>query len=217
MKAQSRTDWAFFRFPRSHPTAFNYFCNMKWIGEQISFHEEGNISSFVIFPRKKTWLISLMGAWSAMWLTIGITMIWAYFALSLTQTEKIIVVVFLSFWLFYAYQILRAFTWMMGGKEMLRFTPERMIYKRSYYGYGKAHPIFYENIDKITLHLPSEKSIQQAWENAPWTVGGERLEFKQIGKTFKLGRKLNEKDAQTLYQMITKRVEQAQRRAKKNG
>ncbi len=180
---------------------------MKWIGERISFKEDKKKSTFIIYPEKKAIVNMLMGAWCAMWLVIGITMTWAFFTLKLTQQEKIIVVIFMIFWMYYAQRVGRAFLWLLYGKEMLKINEVGLTIKKSIRGYGKAKVYFHENIDKMRMHQPKENSIQEIWENSPWVSGGERLEFDYKGKVVRYGRKLPEKEAKTLFQMITKRVE----------
>jgi len=190
---------------------------MKWIGEQISFHEDKNRSTFIIYPKKKAIVNMLMGAWCGMWLVIGITMVWAFFTLKLTQQENLIIGIFLVFWTYYAHRVGRAFLWLLYGKEMLKINEVGLSIKRSIRGYGKAKEYFHENIDKMRVHQPKENSIQAAWEESPWVSGGERLEFDYAGKVVRFGRKLPEKDAKIIFQMITKRVEAQMKQNRKNS
>ncbi len=90
-----------------------------------------------------------------------------------------------------------------------------MTYKRSVRKYGKAHPYLLENITKMRMTHPKENSLQAAWEKSAWIMGGERLEFDYMGKVVKFGRKLNEKDAELLFKMLTKRIETQIRQNKK--
>ena len=193
-----------------------YLCIMKWIGDRISFHEKNDITTYVIYPERKAWVISLMGAWCAMWLTIGAVMIWSFFVLNLNEAEKIIVVVFMSFWFYYFQRVGRSFLWLLWGKEMLKINLTELVYKKSIRTYGKAIPFFHENIVKMRLTVPEANSLQSVWENSPWVVGGERIEFDYMGKVIRLGRKLDEKDAKLLFQSLIKRVELQQRRRSKS-
>lgn len=185
---------------------------MKWIGNRISFHEDKLKTTFVIYPEKKAWVTALMGAWCAMWLTIGVVMFWASFALGMTETETIITFVFLAFWFYYAQKVGRSFLWMLYGKEMLKINENSLTLKRAIRKYGKATPYFFDNIERIRMSIPKENSIQSVWENSPWVVGGERLEFDYKGKTIRFGRKLPEKEAKMLFQLVTKRVEAKHRK-----
>jgi len=179
---------------------------MKWIGERISFSEEKNKTTIVINPDDITWLKAVMGAWVSMWYAIGGIVTWAYFKLPLSQQESLILVIFMVFWLYFAYKVTRSFLWLLWGKELIKIDEVSLYYKKSIKKYGKSTPYYLENISKIELNHPKEKSIQAAWEKSPWIAGGERIEFDYLGKRVKFGRKLNEKDANLLFKLITKRI-----------
>ena len=69
-------------------------------------------------------------------------------------------------------------------------------------------------IKKMSLSQPKPNSIQAVWESSPWVQGGERIEFEYRGKLVRYGRKLEEKDAKLLFQLITKRIEDQLRKRK---
>ena len=190
---------------------------MKWIGNRISFAEDSLKSTFIVYPEKKTFVTALMGAWVAMWLTIGAVMIWSFVTLTMTDQEKIITVVFLAFWAYYARRVGKSFLWLLFGKEMLKVNESTLTIKRSIKGFGKAHEYFLENIEKIKLSQPSENSIQAVWENSPWVMGGERLEFEHKGKIIRFGRKLPEKEAKLFFNVLTKRIEEKIRKKRKSN
>lgn len=191
------------------------FVAMKWIGERISFVEDKNRTTVVIEPMQVGWVRSLMGAWVFMWLAVGIVLGWYIFNVPTTQQESIIIVVFLVFWAYYAVRVTRSWFWLMWGKELIKIDEVAFTYKRSIKKYGRATPYLLENIHKMRVTTPKENSIQAAWEKSPWIMGGERLEFDYMGKVIRLGRKLEEKDANLLFKYLTKRVEQQIRQNRK--
>ena len=187
---------------------------MKWIGQRISFVDDKNKSTIVIYPDDKAWVKGLMGAWVSMWMTIGVTIVWAYFSLKLTDQENLIIYIFMSFWLYYAIRVIRSFFWLMWGKELIKIDEAALIYKKSIRNYGKAIPYYLENIKKMSQHFPEPNSLQTAWESSFWTQGGERIEFEYLGKMIRFGRKLSEKDAKLLFNLITKRMDDQLRKRK---
>lgn len=187
---------------------------MKWIGERTSFVDDKNKTTIVIDAENIGWQKALLGAWFAMWLTIGATMIWSFFTLKLTEQEQIIVVIFLVFWAYYAVRVGRQFLWLLWGKEYLKINETGLSIKNGIKGYGKASVYFLENIQKFRLIELKQTSIQAVWEASPWIRGGQRLEFDYQGKVVRFGRKLNEKDAKLLFQLITKRIEEQIRKKK---
>lgn len=191
-----------------------YLCSMKWIGERVSFVDDKKKTTFVIYPQQLGWQKSLMGAWFAMWLTIGGIIVWSFTAFKLTQQEQLILVVFLTFWFYYAVRVGRSFFWLLWGKELLKIDETSLTIKNTIRGYGKARSYFLENIQKIRVSQPKEHSMQAVWEASPWVNGGERLEFDYLGKTIRFGKKLAEKDAKLLFTVVTKRIEDQLKRKK---
>lgn len=185
---------------------------MKWIGERTSFVDDKNKTTIVISPENIGWQKPLMGAWFSMWLTIGIVMIWAFVTLKLSQQEQLIVVVFMVFWLYYAYRVGKQFFWLLWGKEFIKINEAGIHLKKGIKKYGKAHTYFLENISKMRMHEVEQTSIQAIWEKSVWIKGGERLEFDYMGKVIRFGRKLNEKDSKLLFQLVSKRIEEQLRR-----
>ena len=93
---------------------------MKWIGKRISFVDEKFRTTVVIHPKEDNKVKALMGAWFGMWLTIGAIVIWSYFTFDLTDQERVIIYVFMAFWLYYAVRVGRGFFWLLWGKELLK-------------------------------------------------------------------------------------------------
>lgn len=191
---------------------------MKWIGERISYVDQETKTTIIITPETVGAAKALIGAWFFMWMGIGTYLIWYLIdsfglkpvtekEVSKLQQEQIIIAVFLAFWAYYAFRIGRMFFWLLWGKEYLKIDKIAMTIKASTKGYGKARQYFLENITKVNLNMPEDKSLQSAWENSPWIRGGERIEFEYMGKTVRFGRKLKEAEAKQLFQLITKRID----------
>jgi len=180
---------------------------MKWIGNRISFSEDKTKTTIVIHPKDIGWLKGIMGAWVSMWLTMGGIVIWSYFVMNLSQQDTIIVFVFLAFWLYYAYKVTKSWFWIMWGKELIKIDEASLSYKKSVRNYGKSNSYLLDNISKMRMHNLEEKSFQSAWEKSPWIVGGERMEFDYMAKVVRFGRKLDKKDAELLFKLLTKRID----------
>lgn len=187
---------------------------MKWIGERISFVDDKHRTTIVIYPENVTWIKGAMGAWVAMWLAIGFTVVYSYFTFPLTEQEKVIIYVFMTFWAYFAAKVIRSFAWLMWGKELIKIDEAALHHKKAIKNYGKSIPYYFENIKGISMFHPKAKSVQSVWEASPWVRGGERIEFEYMGKIVRFGRKLNEKDARLLFNLITKRIEERLRKNK---
>lgn len=188
---------------------------MKWIGKRISFVEEKNKTTIIIYPEDLAWVKAVMGAWVAMWLTIGAVITWAYFKLPLSKQENIILIVFMAFWLYFAVKVIRSFFWLLWGRELIKIDEVSVSYKRSIKGYGKAGIYYIENILKIRVVEVEPNSIQSIWEKSPWIKGGERIEFEHKDKAILFGRKINHQDTKLLFRLISKRLDEQSRKLNK--
>lgn len=187
---------------------------MKWIGERVSFVDDKLKTTIVIYPQTATIVKGLMSAWVAMWFTIGAVVAWSFFTFELTDQELIILFVFMAFWFYYAVRVSRSLFWLLWGKELIKIDETAFLYKRSVKNFGKAVPYYLENISKMRVFQPKEKSIQAAWELSPWIKGAERIEFDYMGKEIRFARKLNEKDTEMLFKFITKKMNDRLKKSK---
>lgn len=181
---------------------------MKWIGDRASFIDDKDKLTIVIEPKVNPLMRSLMGAWVMMWWSIGGIVIFSLAKLDMSNDESIGLYVFLAFWAYYAVKVTRSFLWLMWGKEFIKIDETRFIYKKSIKGYGRAQDYFLENIQKMDVIQPDDKSIQSAWEKSFWVKGGERIEFMHMGKQVRFARKMERKDTEVLFRLITKKIEQ---------
>jgi hypothetical protein len=171
---------------------------MKWISERISVKKHANYTTIVISPTKNFWTTMLLGSWLSMWFVIGVLVISSFYMFDLKNQEKIILWIFLSFWVFYFFRIGRTFLWIHYGQELIKLGEFSVDYKRSIFKYGKAHIIFHENISGFSSHFPKENSFEAVWESSPWISGGERIFLETKLKTYKIGRKLTVQETHSL-------------------
>lgn len=181
---------------------------MKWIGERISVVDTKEKTTIVIFPERKAIVTALMGAWIFMWYAIGFTIVFSYFTFKLAENEKVMIFIFMSFWVYYAVRVTRSFLWLMWGTENLKINEVGLTIKNATGKAGRANIYYLENIKNVRLEIPKQKSFQAVWEASPWVSGGERIAFDYMNKVVRIGRKLPEKDTTLLYNLFTKRVEE---------
>jgi hypothetical protein len=60
----------------------------------------------------------------------------------------------------------------------------------------------------MSYEIPEQGSIQSIWESSPWVNGAERFSFDYFQKKITFGRKLSEKEAKVLSQLITKKIQE---------
>lgn len=184
---------------------------MKWIGERISVVEGKETTTIVIYPENSTWKSVLLYSWFSMYTTIGVLVSLQFFE-DYTKEQKMILFVFMAFWLFFFFKIGKAVLWQAKGKELMKLNDQAFTIKKSIFNYGKANEYFYENIKKIRVYEPTTNGFEDYFQNVYFFVGGEKLVFDYAGKEIRFARKLNEKDTKLLFQYLTKTIESKLRR-----
>ena len=185
---------------------------MKWIGNRISFDESKARTTIVIEPQRNSIVNALMGAWLAMWYVIGVVILLYSLDHIYTEKEQIILWVFSVFWVYYAFRVTKSYLWLMFGKELIKIDEVGMHYKRSIRKFGKSTLYLFGNIQDLQFEVPEEGSIQRVWESSPWINGGERFTFIYFGKIVKFGRKLEQKDCNLLYSLVSKRIQERKKK-----
>lgn len=180
---------------------------MKWIGERISYVDNDNKTTIIITPGATGWQKSLMSAWVSMWITLGAATVWYWLTFTLTRQETLILIVFACFWVYYFVRVGRSFFWLLFGAEHIKIDKIAMTVKNSIRGYGSAREYFLENLKKGEVDIPREGSFQAVYENSPWVRGGERISFEYGHKQLRFGKKLSEKEAKALFQVVTARLD----------
>ena len=179
---------------------------MKTIGDRISFEDSKAKTTVVIVPEKNLFVNALMGAWLGMWYCIGGIVIWSLIQLSLNEQERIILYIFLIFWMYYAFRISKAYLWLIFGKELLKLDRDGFHIKNSFFSYGKLRTYYFSNIKDFQFDIPENRTIRAVWESSPWVSGGERFEFEYFGKHKKFGRKLNFKESKLLFDLLKAKI-----------
>lgn len=179
---------------------------MKWIGDRISVLDKKESLSFVIYPERIGWKKHLVGAWFSLWILIGAYVVSQFFILEFAQDQKIVLLIFMAFWSYFAVRIGKTTLYQYFGKEMIRIKDGELVLKKATGSYGKSHRLFLENISKMRTVELKENSFQNIYENSPWVLGTPKIEFEHLGKTYSFGRKLKDQESDLLYKYLTKRI-----------
>ena len=179
---------------------------MKWIGNRTSFVDNKDSLSFVIYPpklgRKKTFIL----IWFVLWILIGVY-ISSQFLREFSKEEKLALVIFMLFWLYFAIRVFRTILYLYYGREYIKLDDNSLRIKSATGKYGKSIPYFIENITKLSVVPLKEGSFKKVFEDSAWVRGANRIQFEHFQKTYSFGRKLESKDAEMIFKILTKRIE----------
>ena len=118
--------------------------------------------------------------------------------------DRTFLIIFLSFWAFFFFRVLKVVLWRRIGREMIRVTAEGMSVKNGFKDFGKARFFIKENIKKMEVIRRDPTHFIQNLDQSFWIMGGDSIQFTYMRGRFVLGKQLQEKDAAQLAKLIDK-------------
>jgi hypothetical protein len=170
---------------------------MKVIGERISILKKEGLLSIVMLPTTDKKKLGIMFLWLMAWTVCGLIVFASYFRLP-DRDSKLFVIIYLSFWAYFEYNIVRAFIWKKFGREKLWVRNGILHYQREVNGKGKVREFNLDLISKFNIIELSKTSFVDSFYQSFWVRGGERLEFATQGKVIRLGMQISDEEARTV-------------------
>lgn len=170
---------------------------MKVIGKRISILNKEKLLSIVILPTTENNKVGLMLLWLLAWTACGLIVFLNYFKLK-DQNEKLFVIIYLSFWLYFEFKIMRAFLWKKWGKEKVWVQNGLLHYQREVNGKGKIKEFNPDLITDLKLIEINEGRFVDFINQSFWIKGGERLEFAYQGKAIRFAMQVSTEEARVI-------------------
>jgi hypothetical protein len=167
---------------------------MKVIGDRISILKKEKLLSIVILPTVDKKKLGWMFLWILAWSVCGAIVFFNYFTLR-DQNQKLFVIVFLAFWAYYEYKILRAFIWKKWGREKLWIQNEKIQYQREVNGKGKISSYPLELVNDLKMVEINDGVFSDFMAQSFWIKGGERLQFASQANVVRFGMQLSDNEA----------------------
>ena len=192
----------------------------KTIGSRISYLDDRKSCSIIIYPLRVRWKETLLFTWLIAYSSVGLYMIYLLlFGLEtidnsafegdlqeVERNQKIYLTVFIAFWAYFEYKVVKGFLWLTAGKELIRITDGELTIKNSIFNYGKANRFFIDNIKDFSLVEHKTFSFGFDYENAFWRQGTDSIVFTVNGKSIGFAKKIKEKDANLLMRLMKDRM-----------
>ncbi|GIV26785.1 MAG: hypothetical protein KatS3mg027_0599 [Bacteroidia bacterium] len=170
---------------------------IKTIGNRISIAEsysnDNKIWSLVILPYIDKWRYWALIAWVIAWTVCGILIISSY-KLTTTNEQKLFIIVFVVFWLYYEWKMIQIFRWRKWGKEKLWIKNNELFYEESILKKSKTFKWKIEHINEVAIEEFNEKSFTDFISNSFWNKGKPRIRINVLGKNYYLGYQLNDNE-----------------------
>jgi hypothetical protein len=174
---------------------------MKIISERISIVKKENVLSVVILPTTDKKKLALLFLWLLAWTVCGMIVLANYFKIH-NNDARLYLIIYLSFWAYFEFNIARAFIWKKFGREKLWVQDGILHYQREINRKGK---ILEFNLDLLTpLRLIELKRTRLAdtINQSFWVKGGERIEFDSQARNVRFGMQISDEEAGTIIREV---------------
>lgn len=166
---------------------------MKVIGKRISILKKDNLLSIVILSTDDLKKLGLLFLWLLAWSVCGMIVLANYFRIQ-DANQKIYLIVYLSFWAYFEFNIVRAFIWKKFGKEKIWIKDGILHYQREINKRGKIKTFNLDLISRFRIVDVSKTKFADTINQSFWVKGGERLEFDSQGQIVRLGMQLSDEE-----------------------
>lgn len=170
---------------------------MKVIGQRISILKKDKLLSIVILPTDDKKKLVLLFLWLMAWTVCGMIVMANYFQLT-DKNAKIYLIIYLSFWAYFEFNIVRTFIWKRFGKEKLWIKDGILHYQREVNQKGKVREFNLDLISRFRIVELSTTKLADTINQSFWVKGGERLEFDSQSQLIRLGMQLSDEEARLI-------------------
>jgi hypothetical protein len=174
---------------------------MKVISERISILKKENLISVVILPTTDKKKLGLLFLWLMAWTVCGIIVFANYFRINDRDT-KLFIIIYLAFWAYFEFNILRTFIWKRSGKEKLWIQDGTLNYQREINKKGKVRTFNLELVSKLELVELKPTRFTDLVNQSFWVKGGERLLLRAQANTVLLGMQISDAEAKAVMREV---------------
>jgi len=167
---------------------------MNVVEKRISILKKDKLLSIVILPTDDRKKLGLLFLWLMAWSVCGITVLVNYFQVTDPNT-KIFLIIYLSFWAYFEFNITRTFIWKKYGKEKLWLQDGVLHYQREVNKKGKIRKFNLDLVSRLRIVELSTTKLADTVNQSFWVKGGERLEFDTQSQIIRLGMQLTDEEA----------------------
>lgn len=176
---------------------------MKILGDRISILEKEDVLSIVILSTADKKKLMGLFLWLLAWSVCGVIVLANYFTLA-DQKAKLFVIIYMSFWAYFEYNIIKVFLWKRSGKEKIWIQSGQLHYQREISGRGKIKQYDAHLISKPEIIELSKTSFADTINQSFWVKGGERIKFESQGKEVRLAMQISDEEARVIQAEISK-------------
>jgi len=174
---------------------------MNVISERISILKKENLLSVVILPSNDKNKLRLLFMWLLAWTVCGLIVFANYFTVT-DQNSKLFIIIYLSFWSYFEFNIVRTFIWKRSGKEKLWIQDGILHYQREINKKGKIQEFNLGLVSPLQVVELKPTRFSDIVNQSFWVKGGERLEFYTQAKLIRLGMQITDEEAKRVMKEV---------------
>lgn len=178
---------------------------IKNISERVSIGSTKTIWSLVIIPAHNKMKLYGLLLWILAWTISGLLIISSY-KLAKTENQKLFIIIFMFFWLYYEWKIINAFMWRKGGKEKLWIKDNFLFIEESGMIKKTVRKFRVEDINSITEEEFNEKSFSDFMSDSFWNKGKPRIKINVLGKDYFFGYQISDKETKEIVRSLSNRI-----------
>ncbi len=178
---------------------------MEVISNRISIYKTDKVLSIVILPTDNKKKLGLLFLWLMAWTVCGLIVMVNYFKLH-DQNSKLFTIIYLSFWAYFEFSIMRVFIWKKFGREKIWIQDGEINYLREINNKGKTKTFNLDLVSKLQLVELSRSSFADTINQSFWVKGGERLEFFSQSQTIRVGMQITDEEARQIMKEVNSRI-----------
>jgi hypothetical protein len=179
---------------------------MQILSDRISVVQSDAGTSIVISSvvnRKKSRAVLAI---LVLWIIGGVFMIWNFSAIELDKT-KIIVIIWLAFWLYFFYVLFRLYRWKQFGHEVMKIKDGVLKYKKDVKGRGWVQDYKLDKIKKLRSSDTKSPDWLRNLGGEFWNTDCDSVFFDYEDKEISIGFQLDNSERSKLITVIGEFVE----------
>jgi hypothetical protein len=176
---------------------------------RISISEKDSSTSILIISKKDKIKQQILLSWIILW-SIGGAIVFTQLFRGVNNQERLFLIIWLVFWLYFELITLNAYLWRRFGLERLLVKEGKLYYKKEIKNKGKQHCYDFQDINNLKIIDESkENSFVKNIKESYWVIGGETISFDYVNQTVKLGLQLEKAETQKLFNLLEKKIKRS--------
>lgn len=177
--------------------------SMKTIGKKIKYSQTADRLLINISGQLEKKYVLLLALWLTLWTIAGIIVSSQLFG-DAPREQKLIMAIFMAFWLYFEYRIFYVLRWRQSGIEILKLVDGNLSYSREINGKGKVQTFEAAQVRDIKVVDYSDRPFEKAFYKDFWSLGLEMVSFYVNGREHRVAMQLDEADARQLVKLLQK-------------